>query len=201
MKKFLFMMFFGLLSISSTFAQDLEIFMWQCQNPGVYYESHMLIFSKGKFTYGVGNLIYQKNNQTNGTYQVVGNNLMLTSDGQTNSFLLTWIHKNKFVLSDQNGNGGMIFVTIGTPEDQFLVNYMNGIYSTGPISIGSGGNGGYRPTTTTPSNQPCWPCTGTGKCNCCSGKGVQGYPAKTCTYCGGSGVCKHCNGTGKFVQR
>lgn len=188
MKKFIFAIFTCLLLSSSVFAQDLENGIWQCQNPNNPSNSEMLIFIKGKVTAGSINLVTGEKSEVKGSFMVTGGNSLVIFVGDEKFvFTVKWFNQNKFALINSQG-GYLYYGQVTTAEDRFMANYLNSQ------------NGNYN-TYSAPAKtqQPCWPCTGTGRCNICSGKGTIGtVPPTRCTYCFGSGVCKHCNGTKIF---
>lgn len=189
MKRFIFIIFLGLLFCGSVFSQELSNCVWQLQNPAVSVNSEMINFKNGRFNYDTMNLSTKEKNNMTGSYQILGNQITLSFDGSKSFvFTVSWLTPNKMALS-MNGNN-LFYAKAGTSDDQFMKNL---IFSTNP-----GGNT-VPNTYNTPKSaaaQPCWPCSGTGHCNVCNGKGTIGK--NKCPDCFGSGVCKHCSGTGVF---
>jgi hypothetical protein len=186
----IFMIFYGLILCNSVFAQQFEVCPWQLQNPVNASSSEIVSFDKGKFCYTTGNLVTQQTSSMKGTYSFSGNNLTLNFDaGQSFTFRFDWITANKIALS--NNNKRLIYAKIGSPDDTFMQNLLNGMNSTGGYT-GGGGN-------TTSQYQVCYTCQGTGSCKVCGGTGTYsayGY-SSPCSACNHTGKCWHCNGSGK----
>jgi hypothetical protein len=195
----IFVILTGLFLCSPLFSQNLNIGIWQLQNPDTYSNNEMVSFNadSATFCYSTCNLLTGQITPLRGVFTLSGNYLTLTFNNNQGSskFFLTWINQNKMVLSVNNRN--LIFGLVGTYEDQFMTNYFNGIYSTGTYSgssYGGSNSGGGS------SNQICYTCHGTGTCNVCHGSGgvsYYGQPRTTCSACGGDGKCWHCHGTRK----
>lgn len=178
---------------NNLFAQSLENGkIWQLQNPSIPANIEIIGFSNNKtFCYITNNFMSGKKTDSEGTYKLLGNNLILNfkiKNGISSSlaFTLTWINSDKITLT--KGNNVLIFARIGSFENKYIQNMQNQIGGT--ITYG-GTNGQSAPQT----NNPCYPCNGTGQCLVCNGKGVI-YGNVKCPSCLGSGRCKYCNGTG-----
>lgn len=189
MKKFIFAIFACILLSGSTFAQDLENGIWQCQNPNNPSNSEMLIFIKGKVTAGSINLVTGEKSEVKGSFMVTGgNSLVIFVGNEKFVFTLKWFNKNKFALINSQG-GYLYYGQVTTAEDQFMVNYMNRQNS-----------GGYNSGTynAPQKQQTCYTCYGTGRCNVCKGTKITSYYGYTnpCSACNQTGKCWHCNGSG-----
>ena len=176
----IFVIFLGLLC-SSAFSQVLTG-NWQLQsnNPAVV---ETLNFGSGLFMHLGSNFDTGQVYTMQGRYVINKNIITFAPEGRNQfSLRLTWINGYTFTLSDDNTSSTFVRMV----SDYNIPSVPNEpTYST--------------PNTTNTNRQPCWCCTGTGKCKVCSGKGKIGtIPPTTCTSCYGSGVCKYCNGTGIF---
>ena len=193
MKKFIIIIFLGLLFSGSVFSQELSNCVWQLQNPTINVNSEMISFKNGRFNYATMNLSTKEKTDQNGSYQILGNQMTLTFDGsQSFVFNITWITPSKMALT-MNGNN-LFYAKAGTIDDQFMKNL---IFSTNSGVYNSGYN--ESPSTTTTEYKVCYTCLGTGSCKVCGGTGTYsllGY-SNTCSACKGSGKCWHCGGSKK----
>lgn len=89
----------------------------------------------------------------------------------------------------------------GTGKSKKACSWCKGKGYMEPKQNSSGSSGG---NYSTPSNNTCYKCSGSGNCSDCNGQGTQtGYwnstgqkYYRTCGSCGGSGKCSHCLGKG-----
>ena len=125
MKKGILMVFFGLLIIGHLFSQDLTTGSWQWQNPNIASLSSILTFEKnGKLVINTTELATGQKETSEGIWQLIGITLIIKmATNKVFHFTVNWLNINRFNL--EAGDGILIYSQANTPEDQFLISYLN----------------------------------------------------------------------------
>jgi hypothetical protein len=188
-----------LLFISALTPAQLTRRMWQMQNPAVPSNSIIVSFSDDNNYYcSVGDLATNQQTPYQGQYQLSGNNLTITVDGTSYSFVITKLTADNLELLNSSGRT-LIYARITSSSDNFLRNYLNQVNSGGSNYYGGGGSSNNSYGSSSSQSEICYTCHGTGSCTVCHGTGsysLYGFTSP-CSACGGTGKCWHCNGTGK----
>ena len=180
MKKVIFIILAGLLICSSVFSQSFSG-GWKLQTPNSPNSSEVFYFGSNTYMVTGFDALANRSYIMQGYFSVSDGIMTIQPiGGKTIIVKVTWVNQSSFTLSTER---------------------MSSTYSKIPgyslPATPSNGGGTYQPSTpSSTTNQPCWCCNGTGRCNICGGKGTVG--SNKCPDCFGSGSCKHCSGTGRF---
>lgn len=196
MKRIIFFLFFAVVSSYQLFAQNIENGVWRCQNPNNRAQDELIVFRGSIFIASSKNFITGREEEIQGVFSLTENILVLSANGQTYEFLLTWLGTDQFGISSDGGRNHLIYSQANGPKDLFVPsttyydpnNYLNNYNYTTPSA------------PQTKKSVTCGACYGAGYCNVCKGTGqysLYGNPSSTCTACGGTGKCWHCHGSGK----
>ncbi len=181
----------GIMFYGSALSQSLSGHIWRLQNPEISSESELFGFNQDdEFIYMLTSLVTGETHKVMGTYSLIGNKLAIRLSDRTDYFDVALKNANEIDLIKDSSI--LHLAKAGSAADHLLSDY---------LKSKSGGDSYDNNYSTKHTDQMCWCCYGTGKCNVCKGKGTMDYPSRTCRYCGGSGICKHCNGTGKFISK
>lgn len=172
---------------AKTWAEFMEGTIWQLQNPVYSNVSEIIGFGEGICTFTTMNLSNGQNGSIKGSYYISNNFIRVTFNNQHEDFEMVYISENKIKLKNKNKN--LIYAKSGSPEDQFMNNFL----------FNSGG-GGFTPVTPQQKTyEVCYTCNGGTRCVVCKGSGWYSLfgDGGPCSACNGTGKCWHCNGSGK----
>jgi len=190
-KRFFFLAILWLFVVNIIYSQMLEGGVWQWQNPPSINISSLITFKSGSISNSTTDLLTNQSNKVSGTYKHSGSSLLVTIDNTKYNYSISWINKNKLILSD--GENKLICAKVGTTDDTYFQRYM-------AWYIGGGSYGG---SNSTPSkSEICYTCRGIGRCIVCEGMGkwknsFAPFEWHECSACEGTGKCWHCYGSGK----